>query len=73
MNPTRTRRNNTESDSASDPESSDSGSESSDDDAGARQTTMPTTGNIRRGRGQICGIVMFFAYFEKPSLFSTTY
>ena len=50
-----TRRNDT--DSSSDPESSDSGSESSDGDTGtgARQTTMPAAGNIRRGRGQIRG------------------
>ena len=48
-----TRRNDT--DSASDPESSDSGSESNDGDTGARQTTMPAAGNIRRGRGQIRG------------------
>ena len=55
---TRTRRNDTESDTdnnASDRESSDSGSESSDGGAGARHTTRPAAGNIRRGRGQIRG------------------
>ena len=45
-----TRRNYTE--SASDPESSDSGSGSSDGDSGARHTTMPVSGNIRRARGR---------------------
>ena len=53
MTQSQTRRNDTH--SASDPESSDSGSESSDGDTGARQTTMPAAGNIRRGRGQIRG------------------
>ena len=52
---TRTRRNDTESDTdnASDRESSDSGSESSD--GGAGHTTMPAAGKIWRGRGQIRG------------------
>ena len=54
---TRTLRNDTDTDSASDRESSDSGSESSDGGAGARHTTMPAAGNTRRGRerGQIRG------------------
>ena len=53
---TRTQRNDSDtSDSGSDRESSDSVSESSDGGAGARRTTMPAAGNIRRGRGQIRG------------------